>query len=282
LIAEFLSSWSLFANSYLAGWLLAALLPILGVMVVARDQIFVGAAVSQASMLGIAVGLHLGSSSLLGGAAWSQSDSFLSLTAGAFAVLAAIASTRWATRTLSPESVTGWIFLLGGSAAVLLLTHSPHGMEQIHRLLASTIIGAQRLDVIVLAVLLTATATALWRFQGTFLVLAIDPGLAPALGIPRGIWTIAIASWLGLVVGLSNRVAGVAFTFGALLLPALIARTVCREVKTMFVFAPVVGLATSVVAFVLAHGLDFPPGQMTTGLLCLLLPVAWVWRLLRR
>jgi ABC-type Mn2+/Zn2+ transport system permease subunit len=283
LIAEFLSSWTLFENSWLAGWLLAVLLPILGVMVVARDQIFVGAAISQASMLGIAAGLELGTWQALAAMPWARSDSFLSVAAGALAVLAAVATTRWTTaQGPSPESVTGWIFLLGGSGAVLLLAHSPHGMEQIHRLLASTIIGAQPLDVKVLSLLLAVTGIVLWRWHQTVLLLAIDPDFASAIGISQSRWSLGLAAWLGAVLGLSNRVAGVPFTFGVLLLPALIARTLCREVSLMFLVAPVVGLASCVVAFVLAHGLDYPPGQMTTGLLCLLLPVAWALRRLRR
>jgi zinc/manganese transport system permease protein len=277
-IAEFLSSWALFENSWLAGWLLAVLLPILGVMVVARDQIFVGAAISQASMLGIAAGLQLGSWSVLEAEPWAHSDSFLSVAAGAFAILAAVATTRWTARRLSPESVTGWIFLLGGSGAVLLLAHSPHGMEQIHRLLASTIIGAQPVDVKILSLLLAATAIVLWRWHRTILVLAIDPDFAAAVGVSQRRWGLALATWLGLVLGLSNRVAGVPFTFGVLLLPALIARALCREVSLMFLLAPAVGLASCIVAFVLAHGLDYPPGQMTTGILCLLLPLAWLLR----
>ena len=65
---EFLDSWTLFHNSYLAGAAMAVLLAVTGVMVVARGQIFIGAAVSQASTLGIAVVLWLSGIS----AAWHE------------------------------------------------------------------------------------------------------------------------------------------------------------------------------------------------------------------
>jgi hypothetical protein len=61
MIAEFLSSWPLFHNAYLSGWLISVLLALIGVLVVARDQIFLGATVPQASALGIAVGMMFGS-----------------------------------------------------------------------------------------------------------------------------------------------------------------------------------------------------------------------------
>jgi ABC-type Mn2+/Zn2+ transport system permease subunit len=59
-IQEFLASWSLFGDAYLVGLASALVLGLLGVWVVARDQIFLGAAVSQASTLGVAVALWLG------------------------------------------------------------------------------------------------------------------------------------------------------------------------------------------------------------------------------
>ena len=52
MIQEFVASWPLFHNTYLVGWLIALLLALVGVLVVARDQIFIGAAVSQASTWG--------------------------------------------------------------------------------------------------------------------------------------------------------------------------------------------------------------------------------------
>jgi ABC-type Mn2+/Zn2+ transport system permease subunit len=80
------------------------------------------------------------------------------------------------------------------------------------------------------------------------------------------------------VIGLSNRLAGAIFTFGCLVLPALAARNLCREVGSMFLVAPLVGLATSLVGFVVAHGLDYPPGQTTAFVQCLALGVSWAAR----
>ena len=60
MIQDFAASWHLFHNSYLAGWLIGLLLALIGVLVVARNQIFIGVAVSQASTLGIALTMWLG------------------------------------------------------------------------------------------------------------------------------------------------------------------------------------------------------------------------------
>ena len=60
MITRFLASWALFSHAYITAWLIGILLSLVGVLVVARDQIFLGAAVAQAATLGIAVAMVLG------------------------------------------------------------------------------------------------------------------------------------------------------------------------------------------------------------------------------
>ena len=57
----------------------------------------------------------------------------------------------------------------------------------------------------------------------------------------------------------------------------LTARQLCREVRPMFVVAPVLGLATAVISFVIANRVDLPPAQLTVALQGALLAGAWGW-----
>ena len=57
MIADFVASWSLFGTTYAVGLLAAIALAQVGLWVVARNQIFLGAAVAQASALGVAAAL---------------------------------------------------------------------------------------------------------------------------------------------------------------------------------------------------------------------------------
>jgi ABC-type Mn2+/Zn2+ transport system permease subunit len=68
------------------------------------------------------------------------------------------------------------------------------------------------------------------------------------------------------------------YTFGCLVLPALAARKICREVRPMFLVAPIIGLGSAVVAFVVAHSVDLPPAQLTVALQCAVLAFAWGFR----
>jgi len=288
---SFLASWGLFHNSYLVGWLVGVILALVGVVVVARDQVFLGAAVSQASTLGIALALcassvfplHSEEGSLWHSTSWLCCDSFQVTMAVAFSVLAALVTSRAdRAKRESHEAITGWVFLISASLSVVVVAHSPHGLEEIRRIHSSSIIGATTADVGLFAVLLAVTVLLLVAAGRRLLLFVTDPSMAAAVGMRVERWATFESLWLGLVVGLSIRVSGMLFTFGSLVLPALVAKNVCREVRPMFFVAPVVALATNTLGFVLANRYDFPPAQMNVVLACLLLVAAWLFRGLRR
>jgi zinc/manganese transport system permease protein len=94
--------------------------------------------------------------------------------------------------------------------------------------------------------------------------------MAAAVGMRLKPWALVTSAWLGLAVGLSIRSAGMLYTFGCLILSALVAKNLCREVRPMFVVAPLVAVSTAAVGFVLTNYYDDPPAQMTIALLCAL------------
>ena len=283
MIESFFGSWDLFQYTYLAGWLIGLLLSLVGVLVVARDQIFIGVAVSQASTLGIALGLGLGNVPGAERWTWLESEGVLALMAVVFAVLAALVTARGGgIGRESHEAITGWVFLASASLSILLVAHSPHGLEEVQRLLSSSIIGATIVDVWMFASLAGCTLLAVSVAHRRLLLFAMDPAMAAAVGLRVTWWAGGVAIWLGLAVGLSMRVSGMLYTFGSLVLPALIAKNVCREVRTMFVVAPGFALGASAVGFVVANHYDYPPAQMTVALLCLALSIVWGGRTVSR
>lgn len=273
MLHDFINSWSLFQNSYLAGYLIAVLLALLGVLIVARDQIFLGAAVTQASTLGIALVLWLG----------FDNDLYASLMAVAFSVVASVVTSQSSGKSEgSHESVTGWVFLFSAAAAILVVAHSPHGLEEVHRLLSSSIIGARSIDVWIFALTSALTAVFLIFHHRRFCLLVLDPQTAGAAGMQVGLWSLALAVWLGLGIGLSLRTSGMLYTFGCLVLPALSAKCLCREVRQMFWVSPLLSLSTAGVAFILANSYDVPPAPMTVALQALLFAVIGMLRRAQR
>ena len=278
MIESFLASWALFHHAYVAGWLIAMLLALLGVVVVIRDQIFLGAAVSQASVLGIAVAVCVGGLPAFADCAWCDNDWTHTLTGGVFAIAGSVLTATGTMRRETHESLTGWVYLTSSCFAVLLLAHSPHGMDEINRLLASTIIGAGVADVVIFAALLALAAIATARLHAPLRLVLMDREMASAVGVNVGAWDRALAIILGAAIGLAIHASGVVYSFGCLVLPALVAKNLCREVGQMLWVSPLVGLAAAVAGFVVANDYDLPPGQAAVAILCVALLGAWIVR----
>jgi len=270
MIADFLASWALFHNTYLAGVLIAAMLAIIGVVVVARDQIFIGAAISQASIVGITIGMWFGQWSGLAVGGWYESDPLVSIFGGLSAALGAlITASPGGPAPASREAVTGWVFLFGMSFSVLLVAHSPHGLEEVHRLATSTLIGARDADVLIFAIGVALVVAGFARWHREIVLVVMDPEMARAVGLSVRWWDRTLYVALGFAVAFSLRVSGMVYTFGYLVLPALVARSVCREIRTTLVVAPLVAVGTALVAFAIANFYDLPPAHVAVGALAI-------------
>jgi ABC-type Mn2+/Zn2+ transport system permease subunit len=281
-IERFLDSWELFAVTYLVGIASAVLLALVGVWVVARNRIFLGAAVSQASTLGIATALWLAHVAAAAHLDWLESP----LTLGLLAVSASVA-TAWLAgrggeaRAEGSEEVTGWVFLLASALPVLMMAHSPHGLEEIQRLMFSTLLSASKDDLVAFTLVGLVSVLVTLRIHERLLLFTMDPDMAEAVGLRLSFWNAAMAIWLGVAVGLSIRSGGTLYTFGCLVLPALIAKNLCREVRPMLWVSPILAGVAALVGFVLAHELDLPPAHTTISLLCFGLLLAWALRFRR-
>jgi zinc/manganese transport system permease protein len=267
MITLFLESWPLFQWTYVAALLLALALGIVGVLVVTRGQVFIAAAVSQASLLGLAVNLWLG---------WSQPM----LAATAFSGAAAMATARRRSRApgVSGEEATGWLFLACSSLAILILAKQPIGLKEVQAMMSSSVIGAAPADALVFGALALVAVLLVVLARRRLVVLVTDPTMAAAVGMRVGWWMALLALVLGVGTGVAMRSTGMLFTFGCLVLPPLAAKNLCREVAPMFWVAPLVSVATALLGLILAHGFDSPPGQMIVALQAFVLVLAWGWR----
>lgn len=270
MIRAFIDSWPLFQSTYCAAMLVSLVLGLLGTMLVAQQQVFFGAAVSQASTLGIAINLFMG---------WTLA---VPMAVGS-SLVAALLATRGRARSggASSEEATGWVFLACSSLSILLLAHHPQGLREIQQILASSLIGADMSSVLYFAgagLTIFVFVALNWRRLVLFIS---DPIMAAACGIKIERWELFSATVLGLAAGYSIYTTGMLFTFGCLVLPAVIAKNLCREIAPMFMVAPVTAVFGALLGLILANQYDFPPGQMIVAVYSGALLVAWVWRSFR-
>ncbi|MFO1077460.1 MAG: metal ABC transporter permease [Planctomycetota bacterium] len=272
-MAEFLLAWSLFHDAWLTALLLAALLPLCGVVLVLRHQLFLGAAIGQAATLGIALGICVGAvpATPRGGAHGETFALLLAMAAGA--LTAVVAMRALSTSGSQLEARSAWVFLGGSSLSVLVASNNPHGLEEVQRLQLSSLLGASPFDVWFTAAMLVLALAALLRWRRGILLWAIDPVTTHVHGGSLLGYDLAVGTAIGVATGFAIHATGLLFAFGSLVLPVLLARGIARSLAAVLWLAPVLGVATTALALVVAHVADLPPGQVAVGGLALLLVV---------
>lgn len=260
-------TFSLFYAAYGSALVLALLLPWLGVVLVLRQRVFTAAAVAQSAALGFSLGLWFG----LGDdhAGHGDCGPWLLLLGASFGVLAGLfAMQRLRNGVAGLESWAAVLFLLGSSGSMLLLSNSPHGMQDIQRMQLSSLLGATELDLTIALALGAVAFGAGLAFGKRILLVASDESVAQVLGLPVRAWRTALGVFLGLCLSFAIHTTGLLFTFGCTVLPVLLAREFAPSLRAVLWLSPALSAGTVVFALWLAQieSLDWPPGQTAVAL----------------
>lgn len=273
MIDAFISGFSLFWQTYLTTILMSAVLAGAGVLVVTRGQVFIAAAIAQASLLGIAVSLLFEFGNTVIPA--------IVFSVGASLFIGGSGNAAGGGRRHGLDERTALVFLLSGSLGVLLLSSYPSGLRELQSAAASSLFGVDTVDLVLFLIFGLVLLISLFLMRSRLVLFILDPVMAAAVGLDILRWSMVISGILGLMTGLAIQSSGMLFTFGALVLPAMAARNICREVGSMFLVAPILGVLGALVGLFLSAGMDLPPGQTTVVVQCSLLILSWVWRQFR-
>ncbi len=268
MIAWLIDSWPLFWPTYLVAWFSAATLALIGIPVVAREQVLLGAGLVQAGTGGLALALACGLATA-GHHAGLGSTLVIALTIVIAALLAGAQSRE------RPEAFAGWLFLAGSASSVLLLAHQPLGLEVLKLVQTSSLLGAAPHDPWWAATLCLITVAAVAIAGRRLLLICWEPGLAAALGQRAVLWQVALAVWTGLSLAISLHLTGALFTTALLVLPALIARRWVRNLPSLPWAVVLIAEVAVTMAMALAWHLDLPPAQVAVVLLAGLLLCTW-------
>src|SRR5215470_6864839 len=133
----------------IAGLLVTATHVPLGMQVLARGIVFIDLAVAQVAGLGVILAHYLG---------LEPTGAAVQAAALACAMFLTWTERRWPE---VQEAIIGVVFVLGSSAAILLLAHDPHGGENLKELLVGQILWVTRTQLLIVAAIYTVVL-ALW------------------------------------------------------------------------------------------------------------------------
>src|SRR3954470_11115369 len=194
--------WEIMFWPSVACVLLPWLLVYLGLHVVQRGIIFIDIAMAQMASLGICLGVLLG----------YEPESMLSYALGLGVTLlgAAIFSlTSKRTSQVPPEAIIGIAYVVAAAAAILLLSRSAHGNEEIRNMLVGDITVVSRAEVWKCFGVFIMVGLVHFALRKKFLLVSFrrDEAIKQGMRVPW--WDFLFYATFGVVVTVFVRIAGV-------------------------------------------------------------------------
>ena len=254
--------------------LLPWLLVYLGLHVVQRGIIFIDIAMAQMASLGICVGVLLG----------YEPESIASYAMGLGVTLLGAAVFSMSAKRASQvpqEAIIGITYVVAAAAAVLLLSRSAHGNEEIRNMLVGDITVVSAAEVWKCLAVFLAVGVVHFIFRRNFLLVSFQREEAYRRGWRVRWWDFFFYATFGIVVTIFVRVAGVLLVFSYLIVPAVCAVTLARRNPTRLLIGWGISLIGGIGGLILSFWGDFPSGAAIVCTLGGLLILASLVALLR-
>lgn len=247
-----------FPYALIGGVVMAAVCAGIGVFVVLKRVVFIGATLSQVAACGIAAALLCRVHPLLGATLFT----LVAVTLLAFP----IAETR-----IPNDAVMGVVFVLTSALGILFVSSSGFGLEEVKALLYGNLILASRKDLQVLLVGLVPATVVFLLFVRPIVYTLVDREEAKVLGLRVTWWELLFFYVLGIVISGSSKLGGMLLVFCYLVVPPMSALLVTNRLMwaglvsmMLAVLATLIGLYASVIY-------DLPTNQVIVVVSCLLL-----------
>lgn len=259
---------SIFKDSFLQTALVASLIvgavcAYLGVYVVLRRIVFVGAALAQISSAGVGLALYAG---------WNPFLLSLVLTLGGVAAF----SVKSVDKRTTQESFIGIGYAVASALAVLFVAKSAQGEAHMLDVLSGnilTVTSGQVWMMVAVGIVAVLIHTLLHK---QFLFSAFDSDMAQSAGIRAGWWDLFFFLILGVVISMSIRLAGTLLVFAFLVIPAVTALLLSQHLGKIYAISIGTAVVASVFGLYASVKFDLPSGPAIVAVSFVLLVVAWI------
>ena len=218
-------------SAFLLSVVLLGIHSFFGLEIIKRGIIFTDLAVGQMAAMGGAISILF------------LDGEYLDPISLAFALLGGAVIAFAARRTDKHEAFIGLLYAFGFSAVFIILSKSPHGMEEFQKLMAS--------DILFTPVAEIGKAAGIYAVLGALLLVFYNKLRGTAKEV---LFFVTFA----ITVTVAVRLAGVLVVFALLVAPALIALRIKKGIP--IVNAWIIGTIVNVAAIFLSYSFDFPTG----------------------
>ena len=249
---------------------------VLGVYVVLRRIVFVGAALAQISSAGIALAVLLNSLGFgLGVVTGELGLSFLATLGGV--AFFTVSGTRV---RVPPDASLGLAYVVAGAIAVLMIAKTA-GADVHDLFVQGNILGVTLRDTLILLTVVVPVLLVHVLLYKEFLFVSFDPEMARTLGYSTRRWTLLLYLTIGIMIAVAMRSAGVLLVFNFLVTPAVTGLLLGHNMRAVFTWAVLSGVLAALAGFALSVPFDLPTGPAIIAVSGLFAGAAWVFHSLR-
>ncbi len=274
---QFLAAREIWEVPLAASVVAGALLGFLGVYVVLRRTVFVSAALTQLSTLGLVATL------LVEERVHIETEHPIEqlIVAMVFSVVGALLLGAFRARRLPAEASVGGAWVTASALVVLgssRLVHAAHDLGGMVFGNAVAVSAGELAMVAIVAALCTAVHSA---FAKEIAFTSFDPETARALGMPVRFWDAVLFLTIGIAIPPSARALGALPVFAFLTLPAAAALLLRVGFRPAFALAAAFGVFAASAGYVLSWIWEIPTGATMVALAAALAVPGALWRFAR-
>jgi zinc transport system permease protein len=270
-VSETFATILLFREALYGALVIALACSVLGVYVVLRRIVFVGAALAQLSSAGIALGLFLYGLGI-GGELTHHPVAMALIVTIAGAMFFGIGGGGRA--GVPPDAVIGVTYAVAAAAGIILIAKAKVG-EAHDIFLQGNILGITRADTLVLIAVAVPVLLVHVIFYKEFLFVSFDRETARTLGYNVKFWNLFLYFTLGVVIAYAMQFAGVLLVFNFLVLPAVTGLLLARSMRGIFTVAVASALLAALAGFSLSVPFDLPSGPAIIAVSGMIALLAW-------
>jgi zinc transport system permease protein len=273
-VTDTLSTILLFKDALFGALLIALACSVLGVYVVLRRIVFVGAALAQLSSAGIALGMFLNGLGI-GGELTHHPVAMALIVTISGAIFFGLGGGGRA--GVPPDAVIGVTFAVAAAAGIILIAKAKSG-EAHDIFLQGNILGLTRLDTLILLAVAVPVLLVHLIYYKEFLFVSFDRETARTLGYNVKFWNLLLYFTLGVVIAYAMQFAGVMLVFNFLVLPAVTGLLLAQGMRGIFAIAIGSALLAALAGFSLSVPFDLPSGPTISAVSGVIALSAWVVR----
>ena len=246
--------WTIMKWPFVACLLLPGILVYFGLHIIKREVIFVDLALAQVATLGTSLCLVLGHGVHdFHAYAWSVAFTLVG------ALIFALTRTHKHHR-VPQEALIGVVYVVAAAAAILLLSHTAEGNEELKKTLVGDVLTVSWSEIWKTFVLYMIIGLIHYIFRRQFFMISFEPERAQLEGFSVRWWDFLFYALFGLVVTSFVQIGGVLLVFSFLIVPAVCANFLVNSLLARLIVGWGVATVASVGGLYSSFKFDLPTG----------------------